>query len=213
MSTYFDLWLTMKKSFCIINKATRNRRFIKMKTASKITTRYLILCAFFTALTAVCSQILIPIPFVPISLALFAVHLTGALLGPKYGSLSMVAYALLGAVGAPVFAGFTGGLGILMGNNGGYIFGYIFCAFIVGILCEKWGNTFPKMCLAMALGVIACYVFGTIWFMIITKNALWQSLIYCVFPFLIGDILKIILAALLAKALRKPLAKGGWVNG
>lgn len=183
-----------------------------MKAKSKITTKQLILCALFAALTAVCSQILIPIPFIPINLALFSVHLSGALLGSKYGSLSMLVYAILGIVGAPVFAGFKGGLGILMGSTGGYILGYIICAFIVGLLCEKWGNTFPKMCAAMALGVIACYAFGTLWFMILTKNSLWQSLIYCVFPFLIGDVLKIILAASLAKALRKPLAKSGWVK-
>lgn len=183
-----------------------------MKAKSKITTKHLVLCALFTALTAACAQIQIPIPPVPISLALFAVHLTGALLGPKYGTLSMIAYALLGMVGAPVFAGFTSGLGILMGSTGGYILGYIFCALIVGILCEKLGNTFPKMCVAMVLGVIACYTFGTIWFMILTKNSLWQSLVYCVFPFLIGDALKIALAAFLAKALRKPLAKSGWVH-
>lgn len=183
-----------------------------MKIHQKIKTKQLILCALFTALTAVCAQIIIPIPFVPISLALFAVHLTGALLGPKYGAFSMIAYALLGAVGAPVFAGLTSGLGILMGSNGGYILGYIFCALIVGLICKKWGNTFPKMCASMALGVIVCYAFGTAWFMVITKNTLWQSLIYCVFPFLIGDVLKIVLAALLVKTLKKPLAKSGWVN-
>ena len=67
-------------------------------------TRSLVLCALMAALTAICSQIQIPLPMIPINLALFAVHLSGALLGWKYGALSMVVYALLGVIGVPVFA-------------------------------------------------------------------------------------------------------------
>ena len=151
------------------------------------------------ALTAICSQIQIPLPMVPINLALFAVHLSGALLGWKYGALSMVVYALLGVIGVPVFAGF-----------GGYILGYILCALIVGALSRKFAFNFKTLCLSMVLGVAVCYAFGTIWFMAVTGLNLATSMSYCVIPFLPGDAVKILLAAFLALRLRKPLAAQGF---
>ena len=168
-------------------------------------TRQLVLAALFAALTAVCSQIQIPLPMIPINLALFAVHLCGALLGAKWGALSMAVYALLGAVGVPVFAGFGSGPAVLFGKTGGYIIGYILCAAIVGLLSRRLGFTFPKLCLSMVIGVAVCYVFGTAWFMVISGLNLATSLSYCVLPFLPGDAVKILLAALLALRLRKPL--------
>ena len=168
-------------------------------------TRQLVLAALFAALTAVCSQIQIPLPMIPINLALFAVHLCGALLGAKWGALSMAVYALLGAVGVPVFAGFGSGPAALFGKTGGYIIGYILCAAIVGLLSRRLGFTFPKLCLSMVIGVAVCYVFGTAWFMVISGLNLATSLSYCVLPFLPGDAVKILLAALLALRLRKPL--------
>ena len=102
----------------------------------------LALCALFTALVAVCSQITIPLPLIPINLALFAVYLAGALLGPWRGALSLLVYLLLAAVGVPVMAGFRGGLGNLVGNTGGYVVGYIFAAFLTGLLVQKLGDSF-----------------------------------------------------------------------
>lgn len=168
-------------------------------------TRQLVLAALFAALTAVCSQIQIPLPMIPINLALFAVHLCGALLGAKWGALSMTVYALLGAMGVPVFAGFGSGPAVLFGKTGGYIIGYILCAAIVGLLSRRLGFTFPKLCLSMVIGVAVCYVFGTAWFMVISGLNLATSLSYCVLPFLPGDAVKILLAAFLALRLRKPL--------
>ena len=172
-------------------------------------TRSLVLAALMAALTAVCSQIQIPLPMVPINLALFAVHLAGALLGAKWGALSMAAYALLGAVGAPVFAGFSSGPAVLFGKTGGYILGYILCALVVGLLSRRLGFTMKGLFLSMLVGVAVCYAFGTVWFMVVTGMNLMTSLTYCVFPFLPGDAVKIILAALLALRLRKPLSALG----
>lgn len=163
-----------------------------------LTTRTLTLCAMFTALTAVCSQIVIPLPsMVPLSLSLLAVYLSGALLGAFGGALSQIVYLLLGAVGAPVFSQFRGGLGVLAGPTGGYIIGYILCAFIVGILAQKFGRGFWRLVLAMALGSTACYAFGTAWFVISTGKGLLAALAACVLPFLPGDAAKIALAAFL----------------
>lgn len=172
----------------------------------------LVLVALFAALIAVASWISVPLPFtpVPINLATLAVTLTGALLGYKYGSLSVIIYLLLGAVGVPVFAGFTGGLGHIAGPTGGYIVGYLTSAFICGLVIELAGKGETKWwvtALAAFLGTASCYVLGTIWFMILTGNTLAASLSLCVIPFLPGDALKIIAAVFIVGALKPVLIR------
>lgn len=167
-------------------------------------TKKMCMCGLFAALTAVFSQIQIPMAPVPINLATFSVMLSGSILGWKYGALSQIVYVLLGMVGAPVFAGFSGGLGIVAGKTGGYIIGYIACAFIVGFMTEKI-KIAKKIILplSMVIGTIACYLLGTLWFMVLTKTELWQSLLWCVIPFLIGDAIKIVVACIISDRLKK----------
>ncbi len=180
----------------------------------KLTLKGMILAAMFAALTGILTQIQFQVPLspVPINLALFSVYLAGALLGPRYGTLSMVVYVLLGAVGLPVFSNFTGGLHKLVGPTGGYIAGYVLCAFLVGLLSRKWNFYFVMLSAAMLVGLAACYALGTAWFMIATKNSLAASLGMCVIPFLPGDAFKIIAAVLLAGRLRAPLKASGWAE-
>lgn len=173
-----------------------------------LTTRRMTMCALFAALTGVCSQIQIPLPFIPINLALLSVHLAGALLGKVFGPLSMAVYIALGVCGVPVFAGLGAGPGILFGKTGGYILGYLLCAMTVGLTARK-RQGYLWTCLSMALGTIVCYAFGTAWFMALTGMSLWISLTYCVFPFLPGDALKVLFAAYLARRLRGPLRAMG----
>ena len=168
---------------------------------TKQKTRNLTLCALFAALCAVCSQIAIPLPMVPINLALFAVHLAGALLGARYGTLSMLIYLILGLVGVPVFQGFKAGPSALFGPTGGYIIGYLAAAAVIGFTTSRFGYRFHTLCIGMAIGVILCYTIGTIWFIIIMNVGILESLSSCVFPFLPGDIVKILLAAVLTKRL------------
>lgn len=160
------------------------------------------MCALFTALTAICSQIQIPLPEIPINLALFAVFMSGALLGAGYGALSMITFVLLGAVGIPVFAGAKGGLAAVTGATGGYIIGYIVCAWLTGFIIKHTSNKIYIMVIAMIIGLAACYILGTIWYMIISGNALKVSLTYCVIPFLPGDAIKIMLAAVISNRIR-----------
>lgn len=155
----------------------------------------LFVCALFAALTAVLSQFAIPIGPVPINLALFPVFLAGGVLGAAGGLISAGIYILLGAAGLPVFAEMSGGIGVIAGPTGGYIVGYAAAAWIVGLLAERFGRKIRVLAPAMALGLAACYFLGTAWFMFVTKRALWESLALCVFPFLIGDALKIAVAA------------------
>lgn len=170
-----------------------------------IKTKNLTTSALFVALTAICSQIQIPLPMVPINLALFAVYLAGALLGPKYGTLSIIAYVILGGIGAPIFAGFASGFGTIAGPTGGYIVGYIFAALTVGFITKKLGYSLWKLVISMVLGLAVCYILGTIWFMYVTSNSLASAMTYCIIPFLPGDAIKIILASLLTIRLKKSL--------
>ncbi len=166
-------------------------------------TKKLVLTSFFAALIAVTSQLVIPLPMVPINLAVFAVFLTATMLPTGYALGSVLTYILLGAIGVPVFNSFQGGLGILFGKTGGYIIGYIAIALIVSLICNKTKFKPVFIVLSMVLGLIACYAIGTAWFMFITNIGLMQSLVYCVFPFLIGDMLKIALAVVITLLLKK----------
>lgn len=167
-------------------------------------TKYIALCGLFAALAAVCSWITIPLGFtpVPVNLATLAVFLAGGLLGKKYGPLSLLIYVLVGAVGAPVFAGFQGGAGVLAGPTGGYIIGYIAAAFIIGLIIEKNSRWYISA-VGMVCGLAACYLLGTAWFMFSTGTGLAPSLMMCVVPFLPGDGLKIAATTFLVTRLRR----------
>ena len=177
-------------------------------------TTFMVLCGLFAALTAICSFISIPLGFtpIPVNLGTLAVFLAGGILGKKYGTISLVVYVLLGAVGVPVFSGFRGGFSVLMGPTGGYIIGYIAAAFLVGLILDAAFHRQSgshravremALCIAaMIVGLAVCYALGTAWFMFSTGTGLGASLTACVFPFLLGDAIKILAASLLVRKLR-----------
>ena len=167
--------------------------------------RRMVHCALFAALIAVFSQIQIPMTPVPISLATFSVMMCGLLLGWKWGGITVAVYILLGAVGAPVFAGFKSGAAALMGPTGGYIIGYLPYAMLSGLAIGAWQEKFGGRCALLILGTIVCYALGTGWFIIQSGRSLADSLSLCVLPFLPGDAVKIALAAYLAPRLRKAI--------
>lgn len=168
----------------------------------KMKTNELSICALFAALTAVLSQIAIPLEPVMINLATFSVFLAGALLGAKLGAISQGVYVLMGAVGIPVFSMFRGGPGVLFGPTGGYIAGYILAAGLIGFIIEQYGNKLCVLLLAMFAGFLTYMTAGTCWYMFITQSDLKTALMVCVVPFLLGDALKLIVAALVAYRLR-----------
>lgn len=161
------------------------------------------LIALFSAVTAVFSQIIIPIGPVPINLALLAVFTCGCALGRKNGTISIAIYVLLGVVGVPVFTGFQGGLAKVAGPTGGYIIGYLFAVFIIGLMCDKLGRKVWVMAVSIIIGIIVCYAFGTAWFVFSMGEGIWESLMLCVFPFLPGDAAKTVATILIIKALEK----------
>lgn len=170
-------------------------------------TRDLALIALFAALTAVCAWIAVPAP-VPFTLQTFAVFLTAGLLGGRRGALSVLTYILLGAVGLPVFAHFTGGIGVLLGNTGGYILGFIGLTLTMWLITRAWGDTLRVLGIAMAAGLLVCYALGTAWFMLVYTRTtgpigLANVLTACVLPFVVPDVVKIALALLLIRRLKK----------
>lgn len=176
-------------------------------TKSKITTKELVLMALMSVIIAVCSWISIPTT-VPFTLQTFGVFMAVGLLGGKRGTISVLVYILLGAVGIPVFAGFSGGIGVLFGTTGGYIVGFLLSGLVYWALTAALGEKLPIMIIAMVLGLAVCYAFGTAWFMIVyAKNTeavgLMTALGWCVFPFIIPDCIKIALAIVLSKQLKK----------
>ena len=180
----------------------------------KLTTHDLVLCALCAAVTCVLAPLSVPLAGeVPISLATFAVLLSGILLGAKLGGLSQLIYVLLGSVGVPVFAGWTGGIGITMGVTGGYIIGYIPMAFIVGLIYYRYGRNasgvlkYTVMFIAMVLATAVLYIFGTAWFMAQTGMTLGASLAACVIPFLPGDLIKIVAVMLVSVPIEAALKR------
>lgn len=176
-------------------------------TAAKIRTRDIAYIAIFTALMAVCSWISIPTA-IPFTLQTMGVFLAVGLLGGKRGTIAVLAYVLLGAVGAPVFANFSGGAGILMGQTGGYILGFIASALVMWALERFLGGRLWGLGLSMVLGLLVCYAFGTAWFMVVypmggESVTLWTALTWCVFPYVVFDLLKIALALTLTSQLRR----------
>ena len=172
-------------------------------------TRSIILCALFAALSAVLSQISIPLGPVPINLTHLSIFLAAGLLGAKRAVISQAVFVLLGVVGAPVFSGFAGGVGILLGPNGGFIVGYIGCALVAGWLMDHGARSMPGLLLAMYAGWVITYLLGILWFIYNTKTAFLAALPLCLFPFLPGDFLKTIVSAILVKRLRPMINRVG----
>jgi len=160
----------------------------------------LIYAALFGAGTAAGAYLMIPVPPVPITLQTLFLYLAGALLGGRLALMSQVVYLLLGIIGLPVFAGGKAGLGVLFGPTGGYLIGFLAASYIVG----KWNEmlqkpSFSMVLLSMVAGTIPIYVLGVLQLCLVAKLALGKAVAVGVLPFLIGDAIKIVVAALLAQ--------------
>lgn len=162
----------------------------------------LVYIGLFSALIAVCAWIAIPLT-VSVTLQTFAVCLTAGLLGWKRATLTTIVYILLGIIGLPVFTGFNSGIAAVTGPTGGYIVGFIFTALIVGFSVEKVGRKIWQNILFMVIGILVCYLFGTVWFVIAYKVSFVSALSTCVIPFLLPDAVKIVLAAVLVNRLKR----------
>jgi biotin transport system substrate-specific component len=166
----------------------------------------IVLCSLFAALIAVCSWISIPAT-IPFTLQTFGVFVTVGMLGGRKGLITVLLYIIMGLIGLPVFSNFTGGFAILAGNTGGYIIGFLGIAGVMWLFENLFGKNLWSLASSMVLGLLVCYAFGTAWFMVAYARSagavgLATVLSWCVFPFIVPDLLKISLAIVLVKRLK-----------
>ena len=169
-------------------------------------TKDLTLTAAAAALICIAGPLSVFIGPVPLSLATFAVYMAGAVLGARRGAAATALYLLIGIIGIPVFSGFSGGFQKLAGVPGGYLAGYLPCAFLTGLGSDRTDAAGKPRWLPpamMAAGTLVLYLAGTLWFMAQTGNGAGAALSLCVLPFLPGDAAKIAAASLLAVTVRR----------
>ena len=174
-------------------------------------TKKLAFIAMMACIIAICSWITVP-STVPFTLQTFAVFCAVLLLGGKDGTFAVALYILLGCVGLPVFSGFSGGIGHLLGLTGGYIIGFLFTT-LEYMLFEPLLKKNKKLTIpVLVFGLILCYAIGTLWFAAVSSmngnsRSINAILIMCVYPYIIPDIIKLFLALGICNRVKKALPK------
>ena len=168
--------------------------------------RNMALCALFAALMAVCAWLAIPAGEMMFTMQTFGVFLALGLLGGKRGTAAIFVYLALGAVGLPVFTGFRGGIGALVGVTGGYLSGFLLSGLVYWLITGILGNSSKVRLPAMFAGLLMCYVFGCLWFRFgYLQSSMGMGLIIakCVLPYLLPDVCKLLLAHYLTGRLQR----------
>jgi len=152
----------------------------------------MIYAAMFGGATAAGAYLIIPLPPVPVTLQTFFMALAATLLGSRLGAMSQVVYVLLGIIGLPVFAGGKAGLGVLLGPTGGYLIGFVLGAYVTGRIARAGGRAGGlRIALAVAAGYLVVYALGVTGLCILARLSLLKALSLGMFPFFIGDVLKL----------------------
>ena len=173
-----------------------------------MTVKDITLIAVFVAIITVCSWINIPLGPVPFTLQTFAIFTVAGLLETKRGLITIFIYIMLGMIGVPVFTQFKAGLNVLAGPTGGYVIGFIFTVLIIGTVTKAFSNKTKKlrnvmMILSMIVGDIACFGIGTIHFVYMMKVDLTSAFTICVVPYIIPDLVKMVLATMIIERVKK----------
>lgn len=173
----------------------------KKNTRNK--TRDMVMSALGTVMIAVCSWISIP-TIIPFTMQIFAIFCILSMLGGKRGLLSIIVYLAIGSVGAPVFAGFSSGIGVLIGATGGYLVGFIFIGLIYWLATHFFGRKLWVETVALVVGLFVCYAFGTAWFMVVYARengsiGIAAALSWCVLPFIIPNLVQLVLALVISR--------------
>lgn len=181
------------------------------KKRSGLTIRSMCAVALFSAVLCVLSLVAVPLPFtsVPVTLGTLGIFLASLILGTRDGTLAVLVFILLGACGLPVFSSFRGGLSVLLSPTGGYIIGYIPCALICGVIVGHFEKRvrdkyLPLIMTAGAMaGMLACYACGAAQFSAVTDSTFKATVVSTILPFIPLDFAKALLAALVAKRIKK----------
>ncbi len=159
------------------------------------------LTALFTAVIAACSWISVPTPFgVNLAFTLFGVCLSGFVLGVSGAVAATVCYVLIGAIGLPVFSSFSGGMGVLLGHSGGFLWGFMITAALCGV--AKSINQKAIKYFLMILAVLLCHIAGIIQFSLVTGNSLWVSVLSASLPFLLKDFIIVFIAEFVSRKIK-----------
>ena len=166
--------------------------------------------ALFSALLCIISPFALVFPFspVPISLTTLMLYISVYILGKRHALISCGIYLLIGLVGIPVFSGFTGGIGKVVGPTGGYLIGYLFLTFISGWFVERWNGRIMQG-IGMALGTAVCYLFGSMWLAFQAGMEFVAAIAVGVIPFIPGDIVKLFIGVMAGNAIRRRLVRAG----
>lgn len=178
-----------------------------------LSVREMAFCAMAAAFLSICAWISIPVFDIAFTMQTFGIFFILGVLGGKCGTISILVYLLLGAVGLPVFSGFQGGISALLGVTGGYIWGFLLAALLYwGICAAKRPRSWIKL-LACVCGMVLCYICGSLWFLYAyagpSAAGLGMVLTKCVLPYLLPDAVKISLAFVLSEKLMPILNKKG----
>ncbi|MGL4990562.1 MAG: biotin transporter BioY [Sarcina sp.] len=166
-------------------------------------TRDLVLCAIFAAIIAILAQISIPLPGgVPLTMQTLGIGLAAIILKSKRAFFAVLIYVLMGAIGIPVFANFTGGIGIILGPTGGFIIAFPIMAFIIGLFSERTNKRYLEF-IGFSIGTIFTYIIGTVQFSLVTGDSLYKGLLLCVVPFVITDLVKGVMVSILGETLKE----------
>lgn len=176
-------------------------------TKSKMPVKTIAVIGVITAITCILAPLSVPIGEVPISLTNLVIYFGLYVLGTRRETISYIVYLLIGLVGVPVFASFTAGPAKLFGPTGGYLIGFIPMAVIAGIFIEKSGRKFVLGMVGMVIGTTVCYALGTVWFVLIMKTPVQAALATCVYPFIVFDVIKMALAALIGPQIHNRLVQ------
>ncbi len=171
-------------------------------------TKEMLLCALMVAVLAVLAQIAIPVGPVPFTMNIMGVFLAGGLLGSRLGTITMLVYLLLGAFGLPIFSGTRGGFAVIAGPTGGFLWGYVIAAYIVGYFYQgngKFKSKYLNFFLGAVLGLVVIYVLGVIQLKFVLGLGFWEALAMGVTPFIIPDFIKIFFVAIIIAPLKKAL--------
>lgn len=180
----------------------------------------IVLISLMACLICVCSWLTIPMA-VPFTMQTFAIFCALILLGGIDGTIAIMLYVVIGMIGVPVFSGFRGGVGHILGPTGGYIIGFVATGLIYLLfeLCMKRQEPKKKLIfeiIALVIGLFACYLIGSLWFYFVSDSSdynFFRILMICVVPYIIPDILKLVLALVISKRLKKVIFKEENENG
>lgn len=176
--------------------------------SKKLSVREMCQIGVFVAIIAACAQVVVPGPGgVPFTLQVWAISLAGLMLGARKGTIAAVAYVLLGAFGAPVFAGMAGGLGVIMRHTGGFIISFPIVAWLAGIGGQRGGIVWALV--GLAAGSVVNLAIGLVWFSWIMGLSLAVSFGYAVAPFLIVTVVRTVVLPFISGGLKAAFKRAG----